>query len=47
MIRHIRDAGSYATAESLVDECLGLLGHISVSEQTRADLVAHANAAAT
>ena len=45
MIKHIEDSGAYASAESLVDECLGLLGHISVSEQTRADLVAHAEAA--
>ena len=28
-----------------MDECLGLLGHIRVSEDTYADLVAHANAA--
>ena len=45
MIRHIREGGAYASAGSLVDECLGLLGHISVSEQTHADLVAHAEAA--
>ena len=47
MIRHIRDAGAYTSAESLVNECLGLLGHISVSDQTHADLVAHAEAAGT
>ena len=45
MIRHIREGGAYVSAESLVDECLGLLGHISVSEETHADLVAHAEAA--
>ena len=28
-----------------MDECLGLLGYISVSEETRSDLVAHAEAA--
>ena len=45
MIRGIRDRGAHASAESLVDECLDLLGYISVSEETRNDLVAHAEAA--
>ncbi len=45
MINHVRSQGSYASAEALVDECLGLLGFIDVSDETRADLVAHATAA--
>ena len=44
MINHVRERGAYASAESLVDECLGLLGHVRVSEETRKDLVAHARA---
>ena len=44
MIQRVREQGAYASAESLVDECLGLLGYMSVSEETRADLVAHARA---
>ena len=47
MIRHIQASGAYATPEALVEECLGLLGHVAVSEATRADLVAHAEAAGT
>ena len=45
MIGRIRQLGAYASPESLVDECLDLLGYMNVSEETRADLVAHAEAA--
>ena len=44
IIQQVQERGTYASAESLVDECLGLLGHIRVSEDTHADLVAHARA---
>ena len=47
MIQHIRDAGAYATPESLVDECLACWDTSACPKQTRADLVAHAEAAGT
>ena len=42
MIRRVASNGTAMTAEALVDRCLDLMGPLGVEEQTRRELLAHA-----
>ena len=42
IIERVRSAGDYATPDALVDTCLDILGPITLSEQTRQEVVGHA-----